>query len=487
MEKKGVAEMKKILALALLFALMLPVSSVFAYEGGMLHGETMTLLNHPSLVDGTAITTITDGDPITKEYLDNSYNNIEFVSKTFSSPVSVSSYRLNASTAYGSYKLKLTKSDGTISYVTGLSKNNTTTEFPVVSDVVKMSLVFNLTTTNGVYLYDFDVFEAVTFDSLPVTSLLETHNYNSVNLSWDNPVIDTFTGVKILKDGLEVAQLANTTNSYTINGLDPDTPYTFDVVATYSDRVDSVAQTVTVTTSTMPEDTSPPANVGNVSVEKTDTLVSLFYTFPVDTDFSHLEIYRDSVLIQDNFTLDSYDDYSVVGNTTYVYRIVSVDFDGNKSTGFVQTVTTDVSVDGVAPEPPTNIEVVSGNASAMVLWDKSTETDLLGYNIYVDGVKHNNSVILANTYNISGLENGAEYQVFITAVDTSENESLPSIIGTALPMSGLMPIFNPQYKLSDVAQGTSEWFGSLWLILAFSVSIPLTFLIARRIKGLMIS
>ena len=52
---------------------------------------------------------------------------------------------------------------------------------------------------------------------------------------------------------------------------------------------------------------------------------------------------------------------------------------------------------------------------------------------------------------------------------------------------GTIPAVNLTYNLANVADSTSAWFGSFWLIIAFAVSIPLAFLIASRIKGLFIA
>ena len=49
---------------------------------------------------------------------------------------------------------------------------------------------------------------------------------------------------------------------------------------------------------------------------------------------------------------------------------------------------------------------------------------------------------------------------------------------------GTIPTVLLEYDLADVAVSTSSWFSSMWLILAFSIAIPLAFFIAHRVKGL---
>lgn len=50
-----------------------------------------------------------------------------------------------------------------------------------------------------------------------------------------------------------------------------------------------------------------------------------------------------------------------------------------------------------------------------------------------------------------------------------------------------IPTISLTYDLADVATSVSNWFGSMWLIVAFAVAIPLAFLIANRVKGLFVA
>lgn len=47
-----------------------------------------------------------------------------------------------------------------------------------------------------------------------------------------------------------------------------------------------------------------------------------------------------------------------------------------------------------------------------------------------------------------------------------------------------IPTINLDYDLADVATGVANWSSSIWLIVAFAVAIPLSFMIAGRIKNL---
>ncbi|WP_412530645.1 hypothetical protein H4O16_34670 (plasmid) [Bacillus thuringiensis] len=45
-----------------------------------------------------------------------------------------------------------------------------------------------------------------------------------------------------------------------------------------------------------------------------------------------------------------------------------------------------------------------------------------------------------------------------------------------------MPKISLTYNLADVANGLTNWLGAYWPIIAFSVAIPLTFLVAFNTK-----
>lgn len=70
----------------------------------------------------------------------------------------------------------------------------------------------------------------------------------------------------------------------------------------------------------------------------------------------------------------------------------------------------------------------------------------------------------------------------MSAVDKSGNESTLSSVVVGKPVSSGLPIIGTDYSLNDVTLGISEFFSSFWLIIAFAVSIPLSFYIAARVK-----
>uniref|UniRef100_UPI002022E9C2 hypothetical protein n=3 Tax=Enterobacterales TaxID=91347 RepID=UPI002022E9C2 len=79
-----------------------------------------------------------------------------------------------------------------------------------------------------------------------------------------------------------------------------------------------------------------------------------------------------------------------------------------------------------------------------------------------------------------------EYQVQVSAVDRSGNESSLSLAIVGTPISSGIPVLGTDYDLKDVAVGVEKWFSAYWLLLAFAVAIPLSFYIASRVKLMLI-
>lgn len=322
---------------------------------------------------------------------------------------------------------------------------------------------------------------------LPVSELDSKASHDRVNLSWTNPKQESFEGVTIKQDGNGVVSLGKNVSSHEITGLEPQKTYKFEVVANYSNGKTAPPIEISVTTEKEPIVENSPDDITHLNWTAKQTIVSFRYTLPVSSDFSHLLIYRDNVQIADNHKEDTFMDSGLIPNKSFTYKFISVDIYGNVSPGYIVTVHTEPEVDNVPPSPPTGLNVVNGNESLRLTWKKNTEDDLKGYNIYLNGVQINDSLVYSNYYVIPNLNNGDKYSLQVSAVDTSGNESALSESVTGIPTVDGIPVFESKYDLSDVSLGVSNWFSALWLILAFSVGIPLAFYISSRIKALFFS
>lgn len=108
--------------------------------------------------------------------------------------------------------------------------------------------------------------------------------------------------------------------------------------------------------------------------------------------------------------------------------------------------------DTTPPSTPTGVTVVSAvNGAVNLSWDANSDPDLLGYNVYFDGVKVNASVITSTIYQRTGLTNHQTYSVQVSAVDTSLNESQKTSAFSA------KPVFLDDFNRSDSTNVGAPW------------------------------
>ncbi len=477
--------MKKIsfiLVLSISF-LFLPLYQVFANTGGLLYGKPLLVGSNGSTPLGET-DLVTDND-VTTGYtvqpMSGSNDVIDYVYYRFNENTTINAVSLNASSINN--RILFYAFNGQL--LRTIDNTSNTGEVVPIETIenVNVVLVSSSNTVNTLKVNEFEVFG---FIEKPVTDLESTTTYNSVSLSWNNPVNDYLSNIIIKKDGVEVANLSVTEN-YIVTGLNPETDYNFEVFAKYSNDALSNPASISVRTDPIPSDINAPGEISDLAFGVSSVGVIFDWVNPPDTDFSHVRIYRNNQLIESSHTLNTYEDTNLIPNTTYLYKFVTVDTSGNNSIGYIQTVITAVEFDNVAPSTPVNLRLTNGSLSGFLNWDRNTEFDLLGYNIYLNGIKHNTSPVFNTNYVISNLSNEEVYTVSVSAVDTSGNESVLSDAISLEPFEGGMPVFSVGYDLSDISNGTASWFTALWPILAFSVGIVLAFIISNRVKGLIMS
>lgn len=352
--------------------------------------------------------------------------------------------------------------------------------------VTRITFDRNVTHTTP-YLQEFEIFTSSV--SSDVYDLSYDFNYNSVLLNWKNPMSITSTDkILIYQDGEKIRELGHNVSSNVIDGLQPETEYTFRVAIEHQDGTITDGDTISVTTDEAPDvSTIPPGEISGLTIPAiTHEAVQMNWINPLDTNFAGVVIYRNGDKIEDGLLTDTYTDTGLQPNTQYTYKIHTISQDGYMSAGVVQTVTTLTIQDNTPPDAPTGLSVAKGNKSGTVSWQHNTEPDMDGYNVYLNGVKVNTSLIKGSHFVFTNLDNGTDYHIEVTAVDLSGNESDHSVAVVLTPDEQSVPLIEAKYDLKSVADGVGNWFGSLWLILAFAVAIPLTFLISRRIKGLVL-
>lgn len=356
-------------------------------------------------------------------------------------------------------------------------------------------------------MYDgIEIFYHYTFKTLPdpgdITPPLDSTSFdllpflNAVELSFKPSLSDDVSHYKLYRNGVLIKD--NLTDlKYLDENLDEYTSYVYKltVVDKSGNESKGVSKTVKTLTSA---DLVPPAEVKNLKIVEDYTVTSrslveqlnakITFDVPDDSDFSHVVLVRDGVVLTDNLTSNIFLDVRLKEMTSYSYKLHTVDLNGNRSPGVTVNFKTSFIPDDIAPVPPIDLVVVNGNASGKVSWLKNTEIDLDGYHVYLDGVKVTTDPIKSTSFSFRNLVNGTSYDVQVTAVDWSGNESAKSLTVTLLPDLSAPTVvdLNDSYELKDVAVFTSGLFGSLWWIVAFIVGLVVAFLVGRRFKELFV-
>ncbi|MDA1986207.1 fibronectin type III domain-containing protein, partial [Bacillus cereus group sp. Bcc13] len=168
--------------------------------------------------------------------------------------------------------------------------------------------------------------------------------------------------------------------------------------------------------------------------------------------------------------------------TDYNFSVVAVDKDKNDSSPVNLSVKTLEEKDDVPPHVPANVFVKPSNGALIASWDKVSDKDLAGYNVYVDDKKINSNLISSTNFTVKNLENSRKYKIQVQAVDRSGNASALSFAAFGTPDENMIPIIESNYSLQDVSDGVGVTFGQFWSVLAFAVGIPLAFYIIYKLK-----
>jgi hypothetical protein len=463
----------------------LPLTNAFASSTDLLSGKSISIGSTYNSV-WTTTNNLTDNDSTSGVIIGANSASNDTIFYTFNSVQTLGSFKINGSNT--STQLSISFYGATNNLIAtrtiNFNENNTIVSYPV-SNVYGVSVTN--TSSTAFTIFDFSVYDNVApvISHNSVTGLIESHKHNEATLSWSNPTSSHFTGTEIYKDGTLLATNTVDTNIYTATGLDPSTSYVFDVYALYDDSVKSTKVTQSVVTDSAPTDptTIPPSNVTGLIVSdiKGDS-ASLTWSLPSDLDLDKVNIYLNNVLYE-SLPVSS---ISVLSNlnpdTNYSVSVSVTDVDGNESPKTNVTFTTIKAVDTTAPDSPKGLKVEQGSNALYASWDQNNEADINGYNVYVDGIKVNGSLIKNSFYAIGDLTNDTAYSVTVSAVDNSGNESVQSSLISQTPKGSKMPLLSIGYSLLDVATGVNGWFSSLWLVIAFAVAIPLSFYVASRLK-----
>lgn len=230
----------------------------------------------------------------------------------------------------------------------------------------------------------------------------------------------------------------------------------------------------------------PPNNVSDIKTEQiSHNSVKLTYKFPTE-NFGTVKIFRDGKVIADSHKSEYFLDTGLNPETEYTYKFVSVSPTGNQeSKGIEYKVKTDQAPDLTKPSKPSSPILTPRDGSLIVnLTNYNAGVRIKGYHIIVDGKQINDSLVTARSYAIKGLKNGQTYQVQIKAVSAWNVESDLSNSVPGIPQVQVIPDIAFNFGLTDLIVSIKNWFGGIWPIVAFSIAIPLAFIVAFNTKKL---
>ncbi len=339
---------------------------VFAYPGGELNDKTLYIGNAINKNNGTT-NLATDNDESTGIQLDASIGVNSGLWYKFDNPKSIISYQLNSTRTM---MMSFYDQDGIILYAFSASvgKRSLTNKIDNVYYVSSRN-----TSSTKETVYEFDIFSVR--DTTPpdnVTNLKINVGINQIYLSFNQPTDFDLKGTKIYLNGVFVTTLDKTKTSYSFENLSPNTTYTIKI--TTFDETGNESNGVTTTVKTKIPIVS---DVTDLQADAKYDRVKLSWTRPDSEFFHHVKIYRKKVeqksfwdqlfgttsvsaetpsdgytpMFETNGTY--WTDLTVTPETTYSYKVTSVNIEGNESQG--------VTIETTTPSEP--VPVLAGVAT----------------------------------------------------------------------------------------------------------------------------
>lgn len=248
----------------------------------------------------------------------------------------------------------------------------------IFSEVTKVVLVSYAPGARNVYKFSVSGDISDTTPPGEVTNLTAKPGDGRITLNWGNPNDSDLARVNIYRDGVLVhydisLPLINTSIN---TGLNNNQEYTFKVTTVDVNGNESTGKTIKATTI----DTIPPGNIKDVSAIPGDKNVLISYALPTDSDFSHLKVIRDGEVIASNVTSTTFTDEGLDPETTYQYKFISVDTEGNESSGVVQSITTNEEFFPLKDVTELNAETDYNRVD--LSWNLPNSTEFKHVNIY---------------------------------------------------------------------------------------------------------
>lgn len=423
---------------------------------------------------GSYVFSLTDGDAKTSDTLSSGE-----VTFTLPSPVRVSGFKFTkVGGSSNRMEVYFYDSEGRVT-----QKDYVRTDSGYVHSIelrgIKKVVLKNTSSGDYFTISEVNLYEYESVPPSDITDLKENVTHNSVEFTYKHPT-SNFSHVRVYRDGDVLASEVKE-GKFTDKTLTSETEHTYKFVSVSPDGLESKGIEKKIKTAKEPL----PDEIKDLQEDEiTHTYVKFSYKFPKN-NFDHVKIYRDDKVIADNVKVEEFIDKGLKGSTEYKYKFVSVSSTGLESNGIVKKVKTDEEPNLNKPSKPSNFDVTPKDGSLVVnLLSQNLGVPIKGYHIFIDGVKVNDSLVTSRSYAVKGLQNGQTYGVQVKAVSKWNIESDLSNVVNGIPKVPVIPEVTFSFGLGALVDGITNWFLGIWPIVAFSIAIPLAFIVAFNTKKL---
>ncbi len=188
-------------------------------------------------------------------------------------------------------------------------------------------------------------------------------------------------------------------------------------------------------------DVSPPSAPGGINLDERESSLYLSWDKNSESDLAGYKVHfgTDSGRYSRSIDVHNVTNYSLFNlkqDETYYVSVTAYDEEGNESSPSSE-VSGGYQFDDGAPLSPTGLSASATETTLRVIWDRNSEEDLAGYNVYL-GSKYGDyssstNVGLTTSYQLPNPVSGKTYYVAVSAYDHLGNEGdLSSSISASL-------------------------------------------------------